>query len=33
LHCAGKYMVRLWFNGIARKVIVDDHLPVDDRNR
>jgi calpain-7 len=24
----GKYMVRLWFNGVARRVIVDDRLPV-----
>lgn len=29
----GKYMVRLNFNGIARKVIVDDRLPVDHANQ
>jgi calpain-7 len=25
----GKYMVKLWLNGVARSVIVDDRLPVD----
>ena len=25
----GKYMVKLWHNGVARKVIVDDQFPVD----
>jgi calpain-7 len=25
----GKYMVKLWLNGVARQVVVDDHLPVD----
>jgi len=25
----GKYMVKLWYNGVARKVIVDDRFPVD----
>ena len=25
----GKYMVKLWLNGVARQVIVDDMLPVD----
>lgn len=27
----GLYMVKLWLNGVARRVIVDDFLPVDDR--
>lgn len=26
---AGRYMVKLWFNGVARQVEVDDLLPVD----
>lgn len=26
---AGKYTVKLWLNGVARKVVVDDLLPVD----
>jgi calpain-7 len=25
----GKYMVKLWLNGVARQVLVDDRLPVD----
>ena len=25
----GVYMVKLWFNGVERKVLVDDLLPVD----
>jgi len=25
----GKYLVRLWLNGVARAVVVDDRLPVD----
>eukprot|EP00521_Asterionellopsis_glacialis_P007952 CAMPEP_0195287320 /NCGR_PEP_ID=MMETSP0707-20130614/4430_1 /TAXON_ID=33640 /ORGANISM="Asterionellopsis glacialis, Strain CCMP134" /LENGTH=938 /DNA_ID=CAMNT_0040347067 /DNA_START=96 /DNA_END=2912 /DNA_ORIENTATION=+ len=27
----GKYMVKLWLNGVARQVIVDDYFPVDRR--
>eukprot|EP00656_Telonema_subtile_P046224 TRINITY_DN5258_c0_g1_i7.p1 TRINITY_DN5258_c0_g1~~TRINITY_DN5258_c0_g1_i7.p1 ORF type:complete len:384 (-),score=101.14 TRINITY_DN5258_c0_g1_i7:1357-2508(-) len=30
---SGKYMVRLNFNGIARKVVIDDRLPVDRHNQ
>jgi calpain-7 len=26
---AGKYMVKLWLNGVARCVVVDDFLPID----
>ena len=25
----GKYMVKLWWNGVPRKVVVDDRIPVD----
>ena len=27
----GVYLVKLWLNGVARRVIVDDFLPVDER--
>ncbi|KAL3766971.1 hypothetical protein ACHAW5_002879 [Stephanodiscus triporus] len=27
----GVYMVKLWFNGVERRVLVDDLLPVDDK--
>ena len=30
---SGKYIVRLFAGGIARKVVVDDRLPVDRRGR
>jgi calpain-7 len=26
---AGKYIVKLWLNGVARQVVIDDQLPVD----
>jgi len=29
VNSSGKYMVRLWLNGVARQVTVDDFLPVD----
>jgi calpain-7 len=27
----GVYMVKLWLNGAARRMLVDDRLPVDDK--
>lgn len=30
---AGKYIVKLWLNGIARQVVVDDRLPIDAHGR
>ena len=29
LNPEGKYMVKLWLNGVARQVVVDDRLPID----
>ena len=29
----GVYMVKLWLNGVARRVIIDDQLPVDSRGK
>eukprot|EP00934_Nitzschia_sp_Nitz4_P003821 Nitzschia sp. Nitz4//scaffold33_size148984//108967//111638//NITZ4_002941-RA/size148984-augustus-gene-0.258-mRNA-1//1//CDS//3329548466//3811//frame0 len=28
----GKYMVKLWLNGVARQVVVDDRLPIDEHS-
>jgi calpain-7 len=30
---SGKYIVKLWLNGVARQVVVDDRLPIDAHGR
>jgi hypothetical protein len=31
VHPQGKYLVKLWLNGVARSVFIDDYLPIDNQ--